>query len=107
MKTAKKGQKQITANTLKKMLKDIKEVYGVLGLFEQDSDEFIKEMKQKYLKKLDIQVDYINLQIEKRKEAKINKEFDLADNIRNDLESKGIILKDTVDGTLWDLKDLY
>ncbi len=107
MKTAKKGQKQITANTLKKMLKDIKEVYGVLGLFEQDSDEFIKEMKQKYLKKLDIQEDYINLQIEKRKEAKINKEFDLADNIRNDLESKGIILKDTVDGTLWDLKDLY
>ncbi len=107
MKTAKKGQKQITANTLKKMLNDIKEVYGVLGLFEQDSDKFIKEMKQKYLKKLDIQEDYINSQIEKRKEAKINKEFELADNIRNELESKGIILKDTVDGTLWDLKDLY
>ncbi len=39
--------------------------------------------------------------IEKRKEAKKNKDFELADSIRNDLLSKGIELLDTRDGTTY------
>ena len=51
MKSAKKDNKNIVANTLKKILEDINEVYsGVLGLFEQQPEEFISNMKQKYLK---------------------------------------------------------
>lgn len=107
MKTAKKANKQVAANTIAKMIKDIKEVYSVLGFFEQDSHKFIKEMREKYLNKLDIKEEYIITEIEKRKDAKSNKDFETADKIRNELESKGIILKDTVDGTVWDLRDLY
>ena len=40
-------------------------------------------------------------------EAKQNKDFEKADKIRNDLEAKGIILKDSKEGTLWDFKSLY
>ena len=39
--------------------------------------------------------------IEKRKEAKKNKDFELADSIRNDLLSKGIELLDTREGTTY------
>ena len=39
--------------------------------------------------------------IEKRKEAKKNKDFELADQIRNELLEKGIELKDTREGTTW------
>ena len=42
--------------------------------------------------------------IEKRKEAKINKDYDKADSIRKELEEKGIILKDTREGTIFEIK---
>jgi len=48
-------------------------------------------------------LDYINKKIEERKEAKINKNYDLADSIRKELEEKGIILKDTREGTIFEI----
>ena len=49
----------------------------------------------------------IKQEIEKRAKAKQNKDFEKADKIRNALEAKGIILKDSKEGTLWDFKSLY
>ena len=46
---------------------------------------------------------YINEMIEKRAEAKRNKDFELADSIRNELLSKGVILKDTREGTTFEV----
>ena len=48
-------------------------------------------------------VSYINSMIEKRKEAKVNKDFNLADSIRNELLEKGVILKDTREGTTFEV----
>lgn len=106
MKTAKKGNRQV-ANTLAKILKDLKEVYGILGLFEQEPEEFLSEMKEKYLKKLNLDVEEIEKQISERTEAKKNKDFEKADSIRDNLDKRGILLKDTREGTIWDLKLLY
>lgn len=47
---------------------------------------------------------YIKDMINKRKEAKENKDYDLADSIRKELEQKGIILKDTREGTIYEIK---
>ena len=102
-----KQKKPETANTLEKILANIKEAYGVLGLFEQDSNTFTDELKNKYLKKLDIEEDYIKEQISKRAEAKKDKNFELADKIRNELDEKGIILMDGKEGTTWNVKTLY
>ena len=44
---------------------------------------------------------YINEMIAKRAEAKKNKDFATADSIRDELASKGIILKDTREGTTY------
>ena len=107
MKTANKSNRQIVANTLAKALEDIKNVYKILGLFEQNPEEFIKEMKEKYLKKLNINSEIIESEIAKRAEAKKVKDFETADSIRSNLDEKGIILNDTVDGTVWDIKELY
>lgn len=107
MKTSNKGNRKLVANTLKKMLQNINEAYSVLGLFEQQPEEFISLMKKKYLEKLDIDENYINEKIENRMEAKKVKDFDTADSIRAELYSIGIILNDTVDGTVWDIKELY
>lgn len=48
-------------------------------------------------------VSYINEMIEKRKDAKTNKDFALADSIRDELLSKGIALKDTREGTTYEV----
>jgi cysteinyl-tRNA synthetase len=46
---------------------------------------------------------YINEKIEERKQAKINKDFELADKVRNELLEKGIQLKDTREGTTFEI----
>ena len=42
-------------------------------------------------------------QIEKRNEAKKNKDYETADNIREELKSKGIQIKDTREGTIFEI----
>ena len=106
-KIAKKNNRQQIANTLAKILEEIKEVYGVLGFFKQEPKNFVESMKEKYLKKIGLETTYILDEISKRTEAKRNKDFELADKIRNELDEKGIILNDTVNGTIWDIKALY
>lgn len=107
MKTSKDKTKEDIANILRKILKNVHEVYSVLGLFDQNPDEYITKLKNKYLKELNIDEENIKQEIEKRAKAKQNKDFEKADKIRNDLEAKGIILKDSKEGTSWDFKSLY
>lgn len=49
--------------------------------------------------------DYILKKIEERKIAKSNKDFELADKIRNDLLNEGIILVDTREGTTYKMEE--
>ena len=46
---------------------------------------------------------YINDMISKRNDAKKNKDYELADKIRNELLEKGIVLKDTREGTIFEI----
>ena len=47
---------------------------------------------------------YIEKQIDLRKQAKENKNYELADNIRKELEQHGIYIKDTREGTVYEIK---
>lgn len=107
MKESNKANRNQTANTLANILDTLKELYEILGLFTQNEVSFINELKNKYIRELDISIDYINEKIAERYNAKANKEYELADSIRNELLIKGIILNDTKDGTIWDVKKLY
>lgn len=107
MKESNKANRNQTANTLANILDILKELYEILGLFTQNEVSFINELKNKYIRELDISIDYINEKIAERYNAKANKEYELADSIRNELLIKGIILNDTKDGTIWDVKKLY
>ncbi len=70
--------------------------------------EFDKVLSLNLLIKDDNEIDanlisYIEKQIELRNEAKKNKDFDLADRIRQDLQSQGIKLIDTREGTKYEV----
>ena len=69
-------------------------------------EDFDKVLSLDLLKKEEINselLNYINKKIEERKQAKLNKNYQLADSIRNELEEKGIILKDTREGTTFEI----
>ena len=50
----------------------------------------------------DIDQDYVEQKIKERREAKEAKDYELADRIRKELENKGIVLKDTREGTTYE-----
>ena len=55
-------------------------------------------------KKIDSELlKYINEKIEERKQAKIDKNYELADSIRQELKDKNIIIKDTREGTSFEI----
>lgn len=104
------AEKKLDASIKATMLKVIKEktiaLYNVLSIFEEKPEEFLEDLKEKYLKKLDITPAEIEEKIEARKNAKLEKNYALADEIRNDLDEKGIVLLDTKEGTSWGIKEL-
>ncbi len=71
----------------------------VLGLDLIKEAELLKEESQN--KPADAEEDEINALIEKRAEAKKNKNYALADEIRNNLAARGIIIEDTPQGAKW------
>jgi cysteinyl-tRNA synthetase len=60
-----------------------------------------REVKDFFHSGSEVSPQLIEEQIYKRNLAKQNRDFKLADKIRNDLLIKGIILEDGVDGTIW------
>ena len=54
--------------------------------------------------KKEVDEDFINKKIEERNNAKLNKDYELADKIRNELLDMGIVLKDTREGTIYEVR---
>jgi cysteinyl-tRNA synthetase len=52
----------------------------------------------------DMSAELIDLLLTMRHEAKQNKDWDLADKIRNQLTEIGVVIKDTKDGFTWEIK---
>ena len=46
---------------------------------------------------------YVTAKLEERKAAKKEKDFAKADAIREELLSRGIVIKDTREGTIWEM----
>lgn len=100
-------EKSKIAGEIKSILKDLTDTYKVLGLFEQEPEKYVNEVKSKHLKKMNLTLENIKEKIEERIEAKQNGDFGLADKIRENLKKQGIDLRDTKEGTIWDLSILY
>ena len=49
-----------------------------------------------------IDTKHIEALLEKRNQAKTQKNYQIADDIRSKLSSMGITIKDTVNGTIWE-----
>ena len=76
---------------IKAVLDELVELENVLGIENRKkSNDTIDESKIEYL-------------IEQRNQAKKNKDYDKADQIRDELKEMGVAIKDTRDGVKWEL----
>ena len=95
------------AYILNKLKTEIVRCYNIIGIFKENVEELITNLREKYIDKLGLDVSEIEGKIEERAKAKLEKNYEVADKIRSDLDEKGIILNDSKDGTTWDIKELY
>jgi cysteinyl-tRNA synthetase len=73
----------------------------VLGIFQQDPHVFLEQEQQRKAKTLTISPEEIEKLITERNEARHGKNWARADEIRNQLASRGIVLEDGPQGTTW------
>ncbi|MGA2516452.1 MAG: cysteine--tRNA ligase [Thermodesulfobacteriota bacterium] len=76
----------------------------VFGLFREDPERYLAQRKKEGLKRLNLTEQTILQLIEERNLARKAKNWKRADEIRNDLLSKGVVLEDTPSGTTWKVK---
>ncbi|GAA6133254.1 cysteine--tRNA ligase [Oceaniserpentilla sp. 4NH20-0058] len=72
----------------------LKTFADVLGCLQTNPEDYFKQG-------VDVDEAYIQEMIEKRVQAKKDKDFALADKIRHDLDEQGIELQDSREGTTW------
>ena len=78
---------------------ELKELSSVLGILQDDPESFLQAGDT--AQEGGLAEQEIELFIEQRIQAKQNKDWALADKIRDDLKQQGIVLEDVATGTSW------
>ena len=103
-----KTKKCNDADGLKKKLgegkKAILRIGKVLGLFLDKPSGFLENFKEKRITELGLNKNQIEEMINARTEARKNKEWQKADEIREGLNKKGVVLEDKAEKTIWKIK---
>src|SRR6056300_3789 len=88
---------ELNKSSNEKLASEIYSVLKVIGLMAIPQEEF-------FIKSSKIDQDHIEKLVEKRMQAKKQKDYQKADELRNEIDSLGVILEDTPDGTVWRIK---
>ena len=88
---------ELNKSSNENLANEIYSVLKVIGLMAIPQEEF-------FIKSSKIDQGHIEKLIEKRMQAKKQKDYQKADELRNEIDSLGVILEDTPDGTVWRIK---
>lgn len=87
---------------IKESEKALRELGKVLNLFQRRAIDFYRDLLR--VRKIDISENEIDRLIQERAQARREKNWQRADEIRKELLNKGIILEDKPDRTVWKVK---
>ena len=93
----------LALTTIYDVLKSDMNDYTKLKLINEFDEVLSLDLSKEEKKELSISDEEIQRLIDERNQAKANKDYDKADEIRNKLLSLGIILKDTREGTIYEI----
>jgi cysteinyl-tRNA synthetase len=76
----------------------------VFGIFDSDPEVYKRKKMDKKLPLLSLNSEEIEALIKEREKARKEKNWDKADAIRSKLTSQNIIIKDTPQGSIWEVR---
>ncbi|XP_062013519.1 cysteine--tRNA ligase 2, cytoplasmic [Rosa rugosa] len=101
----KKQQKQKQCSVIQALVettREVRRVLGILGLLSSDTySEVLQELKKKALNRAGLTEEDVLLAIEERTSARQKKEYARSDQIREEMERKGIAIMDVGKGSIW------
>jgi len=83
----------------------VRAVGAATGLFGRSGNEFLDYHRSRSVGRSGVDPDEIEALIVERSEARKSKNFARADEIRDSLAERGVVLEDGADGTTWKLAD--
>jgi len=89
--------------TLKRIAETVREIGAVLGLFTLSPGQYLKEVREIFIRECRLDEAAIENKIEQRQKARKEKDWPQADAVRNELADEGIRLVDTPQGTAWEI----
>jgi len=92
---------QKTLESLSLSYNDVKSISNILGMFLLEPQDYFKAKKDKGVADMAIDPDEIEDLISQRTKARENKDFAKADEIRDLLKLRDIVLEDGPKGTTW------
>ncbi len=92
-------QRQQQTDTAKKLANLLYTLAGILGLLQTDVEQFLQQGQSSTQEGIDS--EWVLAKIEERQQARQDKNWALADQIREELTAKGVILEDTAGKTSW------
>jgi len=82
----------------------MRDVGKVLGLFLEDPDDYFEKDRRREVRKQGLDVDEIERLIDERRQARAEKNYTRADEIRDMLATQRVILKDAPEATTWKIE---
>jgi cysteinyl-tRNA synthetase len=91
------------SSTLSESIEELRAFGSTMGILELAPDDYLKREK---LTKINLEITEVEIQdlIEERNKARTEKNWKRADEIREYLSEKGILLEDSKQGTIWRVK---
>ncbi len=93
---------QGAAQAYQMILENLAALAGILGVLGRCSHDFLSHLREVRAARKQIDTARIQDLIENRRQARREKDFALADSIRDELAALGIQVQDTPQGTTWD-----
>ena len=88
---------------MQRIVDKIKGLFAVLNILQHNPAEYVNNVKASMLQQANMTTNDIEKYIAERAAAKQNKDWATADKVRAELLERGIVLKDTPNGTNWDV----
>ena len=88
------------AEKAKKLVAELKAMANILGVLQADPTEFL-QAEDKTSQVAGLSIDVIETLISQRIQAKKDKQYQRADDIRQQLDDQGVLLEDSREGTAW------
>jgi cysteinyl-tRNA synthetase len=90
--------------TVAETRRDLAKIGNVLGFLGESPEQFLQQQQQSGLAEASRTPEAIEALVAERAAARKSKDFQRADEIRDELADQGIILKDSPTGTTWTVK---